>query len=147
MTEQHLSLEKIAIENDVYLAYWIRSLKPVYDIDTTYDRFMETNRTFCETILHLTPSDEEYTSLREKNKIFLPIAQTHVWRERIESLLSPVLSLKNNLLGYISRKIIKRNMIAFSADGLVVDDDMVKIHTHDRRSDIRSACLSGYVSQ
>jgi hypothetical protein len=70
-----MNLTDIAIENDIYLAGWIRTLKPVIDIDTTYERFLKTN----SWILPLT-EDERRGNMRyltvqtqrvSKNSIFL----------------------------------------------------------------------------
>lgn len=51
MTDRNLSLKAVAIENDLYLAYWILTLKPIYNQSYVYGRFMEVNRNFCETTL------------------------------------------------------------------------------------------------
>ena len=53
MTEKNLSLKEIAIENDIYLAYWIATLKPIFNKNYTYGRFMEVNRSFYEDALQL----------------------------------------------------------------------------------------------
>ena len=51
MTEKSLSLKDIAIKNDLYLAYWIQSLKPIFNKNYTYGRFMRVNQIFSENTL------------------------------------------------------------------------------------------------
>lgn len=43
ITTDALDLSKIAIENDIYLYYWIYYLKPIFDKNNTYERFLEAN--------------------------------------------------------------------------------------------------------
>lgn len=36
-------MEKIAIENDIYLYFWVYFLKPIVNYDNTYEIFLEKN--------------------------------------------------------------------------------------------------------
>ena len=38
-----MDLSKIAIKNDIYLSYWIYSLKPIINRNNTYEKFIEVN--------------------------------------------------------------------------------------------------------
>lgn len=51
MTNVNLNLGEIAIENDFYLAYWIQTLKPIFDANNTYTQFIEANKDFSENVL------------------------------------------------------------------------------------------------
>ncbi len=77
ITEKKLSLKEFAIENDIYLAYWIASLKPIYNQYYTYGRFMEVNQSFYENTLSLQPTEEERANLLRENRIFLTLTQRH----------------------------------------------------------------------
>lgn len=83
MTEKNLSLKGIALENDVYLAYWIMSLKPIYNQYYTYGRFMEVNKTFYEDTLRLKLSEEERASLLRDNRTFLVLTRRYPWTTRL----------------------------------------------------------------
>lgn len=48
MTDEHLSLQNIALENDIYLYYRILTLKPIINNDTTYERFIQANSEWCD---------------------------------------------------------------------------------------------------
>lgn len=43
ITTDALDLSKIAIENDIYLYYWIYFLRPIFDKKNTYEHFLEAN--------------------------------------------------------------------------------------------------------
>jgi len=43
ITTEAMDLSKIAIENDIYLYYWIYYLKPLYNRNNTYEKFIEVN--------------------------------------------------------------------------------------------------------
>ncbi|HBB27413.1 TPA: hypothetical protein DCZ36_02875, partial [Candidatus Gracilibacteria bacterium] len=133
MTEKNLSLKEIALEDDVYLAYWIRSLKPIYNQYYTYGRFMEVNRPFYENILQISSSEEEHTDLLKENRTFLVITQRYLWITKLGEFFSPLFSFKDTILGVISKKLITRKIPTADTEGIVVNDDMVKLHFTDRR--------------
>ena len=43
ITTEALDFSKIAIENDIYLYYWIYFLKPIFEKNNTYEKFLEAN--------------------------------------------------------------------------------------------------------
>ncbi len=43
ITNEAIDLSKIAIENDIYLYYWIYYMKPIVNKNKTYERFLATN--------------------------------------------------------------------------------------------------------
>lgn len=79
MTEKNLSLGEVAIEEDVYLAYWIYTLKPIYNQHYAYGRFMQINRSFYESVLHFPLSDEKRTSIPRGNRDFLLLTGRYAW--------------------------------------------------------------------
>jgi len=46
--ETHLSLESIAIKNDIYLFFWISSLIPITNKENTFEKFMKNNSSWCK---------------------------------------------------------------------------------------------------
>jgi len=110
MTEKNMSLKEIAIENDVYLAYWIMTLKPLYNQYYTYGRFMEVNQIFYENILQLKPSPEDRALLLERNRIFLVLTRRYEYMRKTGLFLSPILSLIDRILGFISKMIITKKI-------------------------------------
>lgn len=108
ITEKSLSLKGIALENDVYLAYWIHTLKPLCNRSYVYGRFMEVNRTFCETTLGYTFTEEEWDSLVRTNRAYLLRTQENRIRSKVAPFLDPLLSLLDNALGLLSQKLIAK---------------------------------------
>jgi hypothetical protein len=43
-----MNFEKIALENDIYLYFWILYLKPIMDINNTYKKFIDINKKWCD---------------------------------------------------------------------------------------------------
>lgn len=110
MTDKNLNLREIAIENDVYLAYWIHTLKPIYNQHYVYGRFMQINRSFYESTLHFPLSDEKRAFIPRDNRDFLVPIRKHAWMTKLGQLLSPLLALFDSLLGSISERIIAKKI-------------------------------------
>lgn len=137
-----MSLKEIAIENDVYLAYWIMTLKPIYNQYYTYGRFMEVNQIFSDNILQLKPSLEERALLLERNRIFLVLTRRYEYMRRIGLFFAPLLSFIDMILGIISMKLIATKIPTEGTEGIVVNDDMVKLHWDDKREEIRKELIN-----
>jgi len=45
--ESALSFEKIIEENDIYMYFWILTLTPVFDVNNTYEKFLQTNTSWA----------------------------------------------------------------------------------------------------
>ena len=82
----------------VYLAYWIQTLKPIFDTNNTYAQFMEANKDFSENILQ-----QAYENLQENQRYRMKIPE-NIQVSRLWNLLSPLLSIIDRFLGYISRR-------------------------------------------
>ncbi len=85
MTEKSLSLQSIALQefSDVYLAYWIYTLKPIYNQHYMYGRFMQINQSFYENTLHFPLSGEKRTAIPRDNRDFLVLTKRYPWTEQI----------------------------------------------------------------
>lgn len=143
MTEEHLSLKEVAIENDIYLAYWIMTLKPIFNIHYTYERFIEINQAFYENTLQINPFQKERAELLNKNKEFLIPLQKNDYGEVFWNIFSTLLSLKNSFLGYISKELIAKK-IPSGTEGIVLNNKMVKLHFNDRRKEIQKKIVNQY---
>lgn len=136
MTDKNLSLRNIAIEQDIYLAYWIRTLKPLYNKNYIYGRFMKMNQAFCEDTLGVL-SDNENTdhAILEENRIFLTRTRRGAFFDtyRIRNPLSPILDFLDHKLGEISKARIIRKIPSENTEGIRVSENMIKLHYDDRR--------------
>lgn len=139
MTDKNLSLKNIALENDVYLAYWIRTLKPVYNKNYTYGRFMKMNEAFCENILQTRNSDNDENILLEENRAFLSRTRRGAFFENyhIKNPLSPLLDMIDAKMGELSMHRIQKKIIpSENMEGIRINDNMIKMHFNDRRREI-----------
>jgi len=58
-----LNLENIALDNDIYLYFWILYCKPIIVNDNTYKDFIESNKSWC--------NFNKYGDIIEKNESFI----------------------------------------------------------------------------
>lgn len=141
MTEKNLSFKGIALENDVYLAYWIRSLKPVYNQYYTYGRFMEVNQALYEDILQIDPSGEERATLLRENRSFLTLTRRDESARKIGLYFSQILSFTDTVFGFFSKKHLAKKINTGDTEGIIVNDNMVKLHLQDRRREINDQIM------
>lgn len=104
ITNANLNLGEIAIENDFYLAYWIQTLKPIFDKDNTYVQFMEANKDFSKNILQ-----QAYENLQENQRYRIETPE-NIQISRLWNLLSPLLSIIDTFLGHISKARIAKKI-------------------------------------
>lgn len=55
---------------------------------------------------------------------------------------APFLSFKDTILGFVSKKLIAKRIPTDGTEGILVNDDMVKLHINDRRKEIRDRIFS-----
>lgn len=128
MTERNLSLQSIALDADIYLAYWITTIKPISSSFDTYSRFLRMNEWIH---LFINKEANEQYLLRTQDSDFGNVF-----------ILKTLLDWADMLLGRISQWSIDRRVSALKkTDGIVVSDDMLKLHYNDRREEVRGRVL------
>ena len=132
--EEFLNLEKIAIENDIYLAYWIRTIVPIID-DGVYRKFVDENtwidKFFAEDI-----------SLNDESKIDEKSLVKKIWTWILNGIFG-------NYLEFVLRKwqLARATKKAEKADekaSLLVEEHVLKFHNIDRRSYYADLWISKY---
>ena len=119
ITESALDFDAIAIKNDIYLSYWIQSLKPIINREKTYERFMHINF----------PSQYEKPAHQNSSKVFF--LSRFFW------------NMLENICKFIFLpKTQKSFQKLWKPFGVIISDDMLKFHDADRRKEIRSAIIS-----
>jgi|GEM_PF-698618 len=160
-TKDALNFEKIAIENDIYLHYWILTLVPFYDPSNLFSFIMEENKEFLkknaaripeEFVFHPSVSAKEYVFLRWK-KIFWQWAWKGKFGDFCEAVVKRVQKWKldkkypsTDAQGPPSTK--AQGPPSTKAQGppstkiqqgpvgdkkIVITDEMLKFHENDRR--------------
>ncbi len=126
-TENELNLQSVAINDgeDIYLAYWIHSLVPIYDVDKTYKRFMEFNswtRSFIPNSINHIPS--------YRRRLSCPSKFTH----SVISLITG--NMFEKFAKWTELKIMPeklKKMGEENTSSVVISETMLKFHDQDRR--------------
>lgn len=131
VTPNKLTMKEIALQDeDPYLAYWVKTLAPLYGGEM-YEQFKKANQTF----------------LKEYGLNFTEESRKHLYEEPKESRLKQI--SEKILKGFLGRalewflkktykpKTLKHMAQLHNQDGIVVSDEMLKFHNEDRREEYR----------
>ena len=118
-----MNLEKIAIENDIYLYNWIYHLKPILVRNNTYQKFIEAN--------HWVKVSKEQQ-----------ICNTQ-WHIHFGNPLDyPFSAFFNTLIRFFwLRKTLKTYQKLGYPKGIQITENMLKFHNNDSREAIRDRIL------
>jgi hypothetical protein len=86
ITKKAMDLRSIAIEDDIYLLGWIKTLKPILNHNDTYDEFLKANHEWVQ----LSKSKKE-ENLKYAQKVTYTITKKNIFFDRIEELLRYIL--------------------------------------------------------
>jgi hypothetical protein len=125
ITENALDLESIAIEDDIYLSFWIYHMKPIFVRADIYERFLLAN-----------PWVEISSDQKIENKKFLipplpPRESSSFWY--IFELFFRYFGEKKSLKSY-------KNL--GSPTGIIITKNILKFHNEDRRERVRDAIIA-----
>jgi len=126
-----------AIENDIYLYFWIYYLKPIINKDLTYENFIKANK----------PLGIDSINLHKDNRIYeIPTENPHPNPLHSGGEGEKFLSLILNFLNYLLKKIFLPKTLAhkkrlWNPEGLIVSDNILKFHDNDRRVEVRENIL------
>ncbi len=122
-TTQGMDLAKIAIERDIYLRAWGRSLKPLYSRGGAYEEFISINKEFLGELA----ADE----IAENGKFL-------VQESRESSSQLQIWAVLNSLARALIRPITLREYERLGKPwGVVISEEMLKFHPADRRVELR----------
>lgn len=121
-THESLQLEELCFPRDYYMAFWVKSLVPVFDRDGSLSEFHRVNRWASN---------------------LLPNARGRVVHHRHVPGFCPRVPVQSRLLEPLFRFFQRRRMpvhlssLANQDSRVVVTDDMLKFHENDRRLEFR----------
>lgn len=134
-TEDNLDLSDIAIEDDIYLRYWISQIVPLYVRDRVDVRFIEANQWVKNYLPNFTAYQAGQKRKVLENKFFVTLRN---FREKI---------LKGRLGDAVEHWLrkIQKNKMAKNAQSsakksgteVIISDEMLKFHEVDRREEFR----------
>ena len=125
ISQDWLDLTNIALENDIYLAYWIDTLKPIINRNNIFEDFIKSNsfllgtnkeieqKIIEQSLLKTSPLLKKCGDYIEKCMKFIFLART---KNSFQKLWKPF--------------------------WVVISDTMLKFHNNDKRKDIRDIIIS-----
>lgn len=129
MTDEQLSLESIAIERDIYLYYRILTLKPIVNNDSTYEKFIDANKSWC--------NFTEYENILQENKKTIAYSKGNwgTWWTFLDlkDWWYKTIFLPRTLWSYAE---------LWKPFWVIISDTMLKFHDQDKRKSIRDKILS-----
>lgn len=130
LSESHLSLESLAIKNDVYLAYWLLLQTPMYDPYGTYAKLIEANRWIKKKLPNAIINMPSYR--RQFSR------QSSIFR-----VILAVLNPGEFLCQKLQMKIMPQHLKALANQdtGVVINEHMLKFHDQDKRQYFRDLWL------
>lgn len=137
ITTEAMDISQIAIENDIYLYYWIYYMKPIYIQGNIYERFLGANNWV-----------EVNDVQKERNKKYM--IKNHSWFAslfyefwefwyKIRDINTWIFYRKiNNLIRhFLLPKTLKTYHTLGEPEGVIISDTMLKFHDQDKRRIIR----------
>jgi hypothetical protein len=124
--DEHLDLSEISIERDIYLAFWVRSMKPVLE-DGVYQDFVSANSWIDSYFEDIALIPEKNGSSFSKLKGFFEFVFFPYLANIVESILARW-QLKRARL---------RASSVIDCSGLIVRPGILKFHNIDRRAEYR----------
>ena len=127
--DSFLNLSSIAIENDIYLAYWVKSMKPIIDdgvsVEFLYEnlwakRFFTESEDFVVDTSRITGTKSFFSKVLEK---------------MLGDGFGDFLELK--LKSWQLRRARKKACLAGESSSLIVEEHILKFHNVDRRREYR----------
>lgn len=125
VTENAMDLSKFAIENDIYLFYWIYYLKPILNKNWVYEKFIETNNTLWIT----------YNALQK-------CESAKVWKCGNNFFNSFWNILDSFFKTIFLPKSLAHKKRLWDPIGIIISDDILKFHDNDKRIKIRATLLN-----
>ena len=134
--EDSLDFSKIAIENDIYLFFWMLYLKPIIDKNWTYRKFIDSNKDLWL----------ETQMLSEDKLDYLINDESKFWKILDSRFFDPLFSFIDLfwfwLYGSIFKKISPKTKKVRRPFWVVITRKMLKFHDTDPRYEIRDSIIS-----
>lgn len=137
ITEEAMDFSHFAIENDIYLYFWIYYLKPIYNKNYTYENFVKANEKMWinEENLHI---DNLRFLIKSKNY--------KIWHKKKENFISKLFIKITDLIEIIIKKIllprtIKKSQNLKNNSWIIIENNILKFHDNDKRLEIRDKII------
>lgn len=129
ISEEELSLESIALEDDIYLYYWLKTLIPIVNKNTTFEKFIDINQIWLDF------ENKSITKKQDKN------SEQTLWITH--KLLTSCWDYCEKLLKSIFLPRTKKSFQKlWKPFWVVISDTMLKFHNQDKRKKIKNFIFS-----
>jgi len=124
--EGHEDLSSIAIEDDIYLARWVKTLEPIAGDYDSYKSFINKNKAWSEPLIgHLDLQQSMF-------------AKRRLWHKIIQFVLSiPTLPFEKSLKAWQLKRSRLKAAHLNDKSGTIINDHQLKFHDKDKRKEIR----------
>lgn len=129
ITDTDFDLRSIAIPDDIYLAYWINTIVPIYNKNQTYEKFIQRN-SWTQSYV---PNEIPYIPAYRRR-----INPPHPWIHEIISMFDA--KYQERLAERFEMRIMPEKLKKMGKDStsaVVISDTMLKFHDQDRREDYK----------
>lgn len=136
VNENNLNFEEILLKNgDIYFAYWLMALKPIYGTETIWVKIEKENLWSGKYFENFEGRREDFRLVDQKKSW---------WRKWVEFLFGGKIGdfIEKLLGGYFLRRHNKRQKYLPENASVIVSTKMLKFHNNDKRLEFRERWLN-----
>lgn len=126
ITTEAMNLEKIAIDRDIYLYYWIYFLKPIFIRGNLYEVFLRENNWVIVSVWQQKENTHDTKYFPEKKPLFDPL-----WK-----------ILNTTFRCILEWRTKRHNEKLWNPSWVIISETILKFHVDDRRVSYRDRVLS-----
>jgi len=131
LSENSLNIESLAIEEDIYLSFWIIQQIPLLDLGNTYEKFIESNAWIKANLPNHSHKAIDYDHCNHS-----------AWSlgKLIKAL---TLNIDERFYRWLQLKILPQKLKDMSnkSSGVIINDSTLKFHDQDRRAYFKNLWL------
>ncbi|PID87644.1 hypothetical protein CSB07_00480 [Candidatus Gracilibacteria bacterium] len=137
-TTDGMNFQSFALEDDIYLYFWIIYLKPILNYDNTYQKFLEANERWC--------NFGWYENILSQNQKYIKYSNSNK-NSFLKKLIKNIFNYPLDILEIILKKVfIKKSIKRYNSlgkpFGIIINDDILKFHDNDIRREIKKNLIS-----
>lgn len=129
VTTDWMNLWDFAIENDIYLYFWMIYLKPIINYNNAYENFINLNRSWADFT--------EFEDIIENNKWFVKYEWNSIW-----DWLKTLDFIDKILKFLLQSRAIKKYEQLWKPYWIVIWKNILKFHDDDKRVEFREKILA-----
>ncbi len=124
ITTEAMDLSQVAIENDIYLYYWIYYMKPIVTKNNTYENFLEANNWV-----------EIDRNQKVENQKYIIKNLYKTWNKKIYKHINQIIRF------HLLPKTLRSHEKLWNPEWIIISDTILKFHNEDRRIELRDMIL------